>query len=74
MVTAVLSIRGGLAIGGYAVGRRVDRVEKPLRLHGVLNWDRGSLLMFAVDEDSPRGLWPQQDGMMQRLPTIVRMF
>jgi spermidine synthase len=36
-VTAVLSIfMGGLAIGGYAIGRRVDRVRRPLRLYGLL--------------------------------------
>ena len=36
-VTAVLSIfMAGLAIGGYAVGRRVDRVRRPLRLYGLL--------------------------------------
>ena len=36
-VTAVLSIfMGGLAIGSYVVGRRVDRVGKPLRLYGLL--------------------------------------
>ena len=36
-VTAVLSIfMGGLAIGGSLVGRRVDRVARPLRLYGFL--------------------------------------
>ena len=36
-VTAVLSIfMGGLAIGGYVVGRRVDRIESPLRFYGLL--------------------------------------
>ncbi len=36
-VTAVLSIfMAGLAIGGYAIGRYVDRVSKPLRLYGLL--------------------------------------
>ncbi len=36
-VTAVLSIfMAGLAIGGYAIGRYVDRVRKPLRLYGLL--------------------------------------
>ena len=36
-VTAVLSIfMAGLAIGGYAFGRRVDRIARPLRLYGLL--------------------------------------
>src|SRR5512146_728539 len=36
-VTAVLSIfMGGLALGGFLVGRRVDRVARPLRLYGLL--------------------------------------
>lgn len=36
-VTAVLSIfMAGLAIGGYAIGRRVDRAARPLRLYGLL--------------------------------------
>jgi spermidine synthase len=48
-VTAVLSIfMAGLAIGGYAVGRRVDRVRKPLRLYGVLELGiAASALVFA---------------------------
>jgi spermidine synthase len=48
-VTAVLSIfMGGLAIGGYVVGRRVDRVEKPLRLYGLLELGiAASALVFA---------------------------
>ena len=36
-VTAVLSIfMGGLAIGSYAIGKRVDRMARPLRLYGFL--------------------------------------
>jgi spermidine synthase len=36
-VTAVLAIfMAGLALGSYVVGRRVDRVEKPLRLYALL--------------------------------------
>ena len=36
-VTVVLSIfMAGLAIGGYAIGKYVDRVQKPLRLYGFL--------------------------------------
>ncbi len=36
-VTAVLSIfMAGLAIGGYVLGRIVDRVRKPLQLYGLL--------------------------------------
>jgi spermidine synthase len=48
-VTAVLSIfMGGLAIGAYAVGRRVDRIEKPLRLYGFLELGTAaSALVFA---------------------------
>ncbi len=48
-VTAVLSIfMGGLAIGGYFVGRRVDRVERPLRLYGFLELGvAASALAFA---------------------------
>src|SRR3990170_4811040 len=36
-VTAVLAIfMAGLALGGYLIGRAVDRVERPLRLYGLL--------------------------------------
>ena len=36
-VTAVLAIfMAGLALGGYAIGRVVDRVERPLGLYGLL--------------------------------------
>src|SRR5512138_2874851 len=36
-VTAVLSIfMGGLALGAYVVGRRVDREPRLLRLYGLL--------------------------------------
>jgi spermidine synthase len=36
-VTAVLSIfMAGLALGGYAFGRRADRARRPLRLYGLL--------------------------------------
>ena len=36
-VTVVLSVfMAGLALGGYAIGRHVDRVRKPLRLYGLL--------------------------------------
>ena len=36
-VTVVLSIfMAGLAIGGYFIGKYVDRVQKPLRLYGFL--------------------------------------
>ena len=36
-VTTVLSIfMAGLALGGYAIGRYVDNVKKPLRLYGML--------------------------------------
>ncbi|MDH4233293.1 MAG: fused MFS/spermidine synthase, partial [Nitrospirota bacterium] len=38
-VTAVLSVfMGGLALGSYFIGRRVDDVEKPLRLYGYLEF------------------------------------
>ena len=48
-MTAVLSIfMAGLAIGGYVVGRRVDRVGKPLRLYGLLELGiAASALAFA---------------------------
>ena len=48
-VTAVLSIfMAGLAIGSYVVGRFVDRVEKPLRLYGLLELGIApSALLFA---------------------------
>lgn len=48
-VTAVLSIfMAGLAIGGFVVGRRVDRVVRPLRLYGLLELGiAGSALLFA---------------------------
>lgn len=36
-VTIVLSIfMAGLAIGGYTIGKQVDRIKKPLRLYGLL--------------------------------------
>ena len=48
-VTAVLSIfMGGLAIGGYVVGRRVDRIKAPLRFYGLLELGIAlSALLFA---------------------------
>lgn len=48
-VTAVLSIfMGGLAVGGYLVGRLADRVAKPLRLYGFLELGIAvSALVFA---------------------------
>jgi spermidine synthase len=57
-VTAVLSIfMGGLAIGAYTVGRRVDRIEKPLRLYGLLELGVAvSALVFA--------------GLMQIYPSV----
>lgn len=57
-VTAVLSIfMGGLAIGAHAVGRRVDRIEKPLRLYGLLELGVAvSALVFA--------------GLMQIYPSV----
>ena len=45
-VTAVLSIfMAGLAIGGYAIGKYVDHVSKPLRLYGLLEL---GIALFAV--------------------------
>ena len=45
-VTAVLSIfMAGLAIGGYAIGRYVDQVKKPLRLYGLLEL---GIALFAL--------------------------
>ncbi len=36
-VTAVLSVfMGGLALGSHLLGRRVDRLERPLRFYGLL--------------------------------------
>lgn len=48
-VTVVLSIfMAGLAIGSHLVGRFVDRVEKPLRLYGLLELGLApSALLFA---------------------------
>ncbi len=48
-VTVVLSIfMAGLAIGSHVVGRFVDRVEKPLRLYGLLELGIApSALLFA---------------------------
>lgn len=45
-VTAVLSIfMAGLAVGGYAIGKYVDQVRKPLRLYGLLEL---GIALFAV--------------------------
>jgi spermidine synthase len=45
-ITIVLSIfMAGLAIGGYAIGKYVDRVKKPLRLYGLLEL---GIALFAV--------------------------
>jgi spermidine synthase len=45
-VTAVLSIfMAGLAIGGYAIGKYVDRERKPLRLYGLLEL---GIALFAL--------------------------
>ncbi len=45
-VTSVLSVfMAGLAIGSYAIGRYVDRIEKPLRLYGLLEL---GVAVFAV--------------------------
>jgi spermidine synthase len=45
-VTIVLSIfMAGLAIGGYTIGRYVDRVKKPLRLYGLLEL---GIALFAI--------------------------
>jgi spermidine synthase len=48
-VTAVLTVfMGGLAIGGFVVGKRADRVARPLRLYGLLEFGiAGSALLFA---------------------------
>lgn len=57
-VTAVLAIfMGGLAAGGYVLGRRADRAASPLRLYGWLELGiAGSALLFA--------------GLMQVYPAI----
>ena len=45
-VTVVLSIfMAGLAIGGYTIGKYVDKVKKPLRLYGALEI---GIAFFAV--------------------------
>ncbi len=45
-VTAVLSIfMAGLALGGYAFGRRADRARRPLRLYGLLEF---GVAVFAL--------------------------
>jgi spermidine synthase len=48
-VTAVLAIfMAGLALGGYVIGRLVDRVDRPLRLYGWLELGiAASALAFA---------------------------
>lgn len=57
-VTAVLTVfMAGLAIGGFVVGRRADRVAGPLRLYGLLELGiAGSALLFA--------------GLMRLYPTL----
>ena len=48
-VTAVLSIfMAGLAIGGYTIGRCVDRVRKPLRLYGLLELGVASFALIFM--------------------------
>ena len=49
-VTAVLSIfMGGLALGGYVAGSRVDRLRRPLRVYGLLELGiAASALVFAA--------------------------
>jgi spermidine synthase len=49
-VTAVLStFMAGLAIGSYVVGRRVDRIDRPLRLYALLELGiAGSALISAA--------------------------
>src|SRR4030067_1722544 len=45
-VASVLSIfMAGLAIGSYAIGKYVDKIEKPLRLYGLLEL---GVAVFAV--------------------------
>ncbi len=45
-VTSVLSVfMAGIAIGSYIIGRCVDRIEKPLRLYGLLEL---GVAVFAV--------------------------
>ena len=49
-VTAVLSIfMAGLALGGYALGTRADRLAKPLRVYGLLELGIAAFaLVFAA--------------------------
>ena len=45
-VTTVLSVfMGGLALGSFLIGKRVDAVKKPLRLYGFLEL---GIALFAV--------------------------
>ena len=45
-VTTVLAVfMGGLALGGFLIGRRVDAFKKPLRLYGILEM---GIALFAV--------------------------
>jgi spermidine synthase len=77
-VTAVLSIfMGGLAIGGYAIGRRVDRVARPLRLYGFLELGiaAGALAFEGLTKIYPSiyvSLAQGQDGATVYL-TVVRL-
>ena len=49
-VTAVLSIfMGGLALGGYTIGKHADRTARPLRLYGLLELGiAASAVLFAA--------------------------
>jgi len=45
-VTTVLSVfMGGLALGGFLIGKRVDSIKSPLRLYGLLEF---GIALFAV--------------------------
>jgi len=57
-VTAVLAIfMAGLALGGYVIGRAVDRVERPLRLYGLLELGIAAFALVFV-------------GLMQVYPSV----
>ncbi|MDX2175721.1 MAG: fused MFS/spermidine synthase [Candidatus Sumerlaeia bacterium] len=56
VATVLTSFMGGLALGAWALGRRADRVEKPLRLYGWLEIGVGAtalLFPFALRLTEP---------------------
>lgn len=78
-VTAVLSVfMGGLAVGGYAVGRRVDRIRRPLRAYGFLQL---GIAAFALVFEGLMTIYPSLYAPLARgrddaalYLTVVRLF